>query len=424
MSEKVKCQSLPPWMWVWFIFYIYTLPGLIRMLKENIESFLFSTDPAYTNLTLISRFKLVNAPYLIPSIFLILGSLSVLFPSMRTYYVEKKYKLTENYQLVPAIVEIEDFLKLHAPNLKIKTNLLSQRKEVFIYPIGYRKTGIAIFGKFIKSWRLNRENAQAMLLHEIGHFRNGDALVLGAGSLFEFTVKHSISVIAFFFLIQMVLVFIDLTYFTHDIIVVFVMFFLYLFTDPANILFQALALFILPIVGIWSAELNADKFMLSAINSTENSLKLLGRFKKEKSFKQWLLAQVTHPPNSLRRWMVVNSNEEKSVLLYLFLYPIAHLFQLLMLIIYASTSYIIFFLFGKTNVQEFSGKLLNWIIIYKNTSSFAWLMFSFVIILWPILAVYWVRSFSGLHETYNLGNYKSYFLSSLVLLCVFVLLHS
>ncbi len=425
MSENGKCQSLPPWLWIWFALYIRILPTQIELFKENIESFLYSTDPTQANLTLVSRFKSVNAPYWIPSIFLFLGALSILFPFVRTRYVEKKYKLTENYQRIPAIIEIEDFLKLHAPNLKIKTNLLSQSQEVFIYPIGYRKTGIAIFGKFIKAWRSDKEGSKEILLHEIGHYRNGDAFILGAGSFFEFVVKHSIGIIAFFILIQIFLVFIDLTESTSHNVLAATMFFLYSLTDPIVILFQTLAFFTLPIAGIWSAELNADRFMLtSKVNSTENSLEIIGKLKNEKSLKQWLLAQVTHPPNTLRRWMAMHSGEERSVLLFLFLFPLAHLFELSMLIIYALSSYLIIFLFGVSNIQEFSGKLLKNIMIYIDGRSFTWLFFSIVVILWPMLAVYWVRLFSGLRETYNLEHYKSYFLSALVLLCVFVLSYS
>lgn len=425
MPENGKCQSLPPWLWIWFILYIYMLPTQIELLKENLESFLFSTDPTYANLTLISRFKLVNLPYWIPSTFLFLGALSVLFPFIRTRYVEKKYKLTDNYPVIPAMVEIEYFLKLHVPDLKIKTNLLSQSEEVFIYPIGYRKTGIAIFGKFIKSWRSDRESSQEILLHEIGHYRNGDALILGAGSFFEFVVKHSIGIIAFFFLIQIFLVLIDLTESTTHNILAATMFLPYSLTDPIVILSQTLGFFTLPIVGIWSAELNADRFMLtSEINSTENSLKVIEKLKKEKSFKKWLLAQVTHPPNTLRRWMVVHSGEERSVLLFLFLLPLSHLFQLFMFTIYALSSYIVIFFFGASNIQEFSGKLLKYVMMYIDARSFTWLFFSIIVLLWPILAVYWVRFFSGLHETYNLEHYKSYFSSALVLLCVFILSYS
>ncbi len=422
MSKNGKCQSLPPWLWVWFAVYIYALPSQIKLLKENLESFFFSTDSTYANLTIVSRFKLVNTPYWIPSIFLFLGVLSVLFPFIRTYYVEKKYKLTENYQRIPAIIEIEDFLRLHAPNIKIKTNLTSQSKEVFIYPIGYRTTGIAIFGKFIKSWRLDKEDSQEILLHEIGHYRNGDALILGAGSFFEFVVERSIFIIAFCFLLQITLVLVDLTESASHNILATIMFFLYSLTDPIVVLFETLAFFTLPIIGIWSAELNADRFMLtSKINSTENYLKIMGNLEKERSLKQWILSRVTHPPNSLRRWMVVHSGEEKSVVLFLFLFPLSHLFQLLMLVMHALSSYIIIFLFGISNIQEFSGKLIKYIMMYIDARSFTWLFFSIIVILWPILAIYWVRFFSGMREAYNMENYKSYLLSAMVLLCVFVL---
>lgn len=417
MLENKKCQTLPPWLWVWFAYYIYKLPALIELLKENIGSFLFSTDPTYASVTLISRFKLLNAPFWIPSIFLFLGVLSVFFPHVRTHYIEKKFKLTENYTKIPAIIEIEDFLKLHAPNLKIKTNLLSQSEEVFIYPIGYRKTAIAIFGKFIKSWRSDRESSQEILLHEIGHYRNGDALILGAGSFFEFVVKHSIGIIAFFLLIQIPLVFIDLT--NHNTLSPS-LFFIYGITDPIVIFFHTLAFFTLPIAGIWSAELNADRFMLtSKINFPENPLKVIGKLKKEKSLKRWILSQITHPPNFMRQWMAIHSSEEKSVFLFLFFYPLAHFFELLMLIMFALSSYLILFLFGVSNIQKFSNFLKPIIVDYINSGSSTWLLFSIGVILWPILAVYWVKCFSGLCETYNLASYKSYFLSALVLLFFF-----
>ncbi|MHC1753833.1 MAG: hypothetical protein AB9861_00080 [Methanosarcina sp.] len=425
MLEKEKCQTLPPWLWIWFVLYVYMLPAQIELLKENIGSFFFSADPTYASLTLVNRFKLINAPYWIPSVFLFLGALSIFLPWTREYYVTRKYNLTESYQLVPAMKEIEGFLKIHAPDLKIKASILSQQEEVFIYPRGYRKTGIAIFGKFIKAWRSDREGAQTVLFHEIGHYRNGDALILGAGSFFEFVVKHSLGIIAFFFLIQIPLIFIDLTDSTSHNMLIAIIFFMNAITDPITILFQTLAFFTLPIAGIWSAELNADRFMLtSKIDSTDNPLKVIEKLKKESSLKRWLLSQITHPPNSLRRWMAVHSSEKKSVLLFLFLFPIAHLFQLLMLVIYLLSNYFIAFLFGVRSIQEIVDSLLRNIMLYLDTRSLTWLFFSIVVILWPFIAVYWVRFFSGLRETYNLSNYRSYFLSTFVLLCVFGLSYS
>lgn len=422
MSQIGKGQSLPPWLWVWFILYIFNLPSQIELFKEDLSSSLFSTDPTYANLTLVNRFEIVNADYWIPSILLFLGVMSVFFPRFRKYYVERKYNLNEDYQPIPAVKEIEEFLGLHAPDLRIKANFLNPREMVFIYPVGYRKRCIAIFGRLIKSWRSDREATQAILFHEIGHCRNGDALILGAGSLFELGSRS----IILFLLLKALLFFIDLTKSTpHNIFVVFILSFLNLLPDSLAAFLKSLAFFVLPIAGIWCAELNADRFMVtSKISSLDNSLKVIGRLKNNKSFILRHFYQISHPPNSLRRWMALHSNEEKSVLFYIFFFPLANLFQLLTLVIYAFTMYIIIFLLGASTMQEFSELLLKNVTTYINMRSLRWLLFSILIILWPFLEVYWVKLFIGTHERYNRENCKTYFLSALVLLFIFVLTYS
>ncbi len=420
MPEDEKCQILPPWLWIWFILYLYTFPDQIGLLKENLGAFFFSTDPIYSEITLVNRFKLINAPYWIPSVFLFFGALSVFFPQLRKKNLEKKYNLTDKYQSVPAIIEIENFLKIHAPELRIKANLLSSSEEVFVYPLGYRKTGIAIFGKFIKSWRSDRESAQAVLLHEIGHYRNGDVLILGTGSLFEFVVRHSVSIILFFSLIQIILGLIDITDSSSHNMLIGVFLPINIITDPIIILFQTLAFFTLPIAGIWAAELNADRFMLtSKVNSTSSSLKSMERLRKEKSLKQWLFSQVTHPPNSFRRWMAIHSSEKKTILLYLFLFPIAYVFQLVMLEMYALSSYFITYLFKERNTQEILESLIKNSLLYVNARSLTWFFFSVVIISWPLIAIYWVRFFSRVRETYNIENYKEYLFNASFWICIF-----
>jgi len=202
-------------------------------------------------------------------------------------------------------------------------------------------------------------------------------------------------------------------------------FIMYVITDPIAILFHTLALFTLPIAGIWAAELNADRFMLtSKMNSPRSQLKTIEKLKKEKSLKQWIFSQITHPPNSLRRWMAVHSSEEKSILLFLLFYPFAKFSELLMLIMYALSLFLTSFILRAKNKQGFSNFLEPKIMDYIHEGSYRWLLFSIGIILWPILAVYWVRFFSGMCEKYNLASYKSYFLSALVLLCFFVFSNS
>lgn len=423
MSENEKCQTLPPWIWVCLILYIYELPNLIVKLKTNFMDFLFPTDPTFVDMALVRRFELINSPYWIPRIFLFLGTLSLLFPLIRKYYIEKKYNLTENYQRIPAIIEIENFLTFHAPDLKIKANLLSANEVVFIYPIGYRKTGIAIFGRFIKLWRSDRENAQAVLLHEIGHYRNGDALILGTGSSFEFVLRHTFSIIFFVFLLQIALAFIDLTGTSYRKTFVPQYLLMNIIYYPLPILFQNLAYYVLPIIGIWCAELNADRFMIKSKGDLGvTSLKAIEKLKRETTVKQWLLSQITHPPIIIRRWMATYSFNNKSLLLFLFLFPMAHVFQLfLALMNFLFGTLLVPYLLGALSIQKISETLYKVLIYYVGSRSLIWLSFSILFILWPFIAIYWVRLFSGLREVYNLENYEMYLLNALILTCAFVL---
>lgn len=48
----------------------------------------------------------------------------------------------------------------------------------------YRRSALAIFGGLARLWRADREAAGTILLHEIGHYRQGDPLAQGAGAFF------------------------------------------------------------------------------------------------------------------------------------------------------------------------------------------------------------------------------------------------
>ncbi|WP_164888585.1 M48 family metalloprotease [Methanosarcina sp. MSH10X1] len=402
--------------------------------------------------------SLINVPRLIPSIVLFLGTLTVIAPQLRKYHLEKKYYLTEDYTRIPAILEIEEFLKKYAPDIIIKANFIRFRDEsTFIYPLGYRKTAIAIPSKFIKSWRADRAGTEAVLLHEIGHYRNGDALILGTGSLFEITVKYSLTIVVFLYIIPLTLVTADqniilfydnlaslfstlhimkdtgtpnselLIYFVIQ--VKFIIFtrgsYLLLVMLPERImdlvflLFLTLSTFIIPIIGIWCEELNADRFMLmSKRNDLETSLKTLEKLEDEKSLKSWLLSQVSHPPKALRHWMALHSCEKKSLLSFIFFFPLAYIIQLLILLIQALSSYTISYLTGYLNMQEILEKLLNDLVTAMNRMSPYWLFFAILLLLWPLIAVYWVKFISGSSETYNWENYRGYFFSSIVLIVI------
>jgi Zn-dependent protease with chaperone function len=455
MPENERCQTLPPWLWVWFALYVYSIPALVGRLQESYSDIFFFTDPIYSEVTHFPYLYLLpKVPELIPPLILFLGVFTVAFPQVRRFRIEKKYNLSEDYPRTPALLEIEEFIITHAPGLKIKVNLIYPNETVFVYPLGYRKTSVAIFGKLIKSWRSDRNKAEAMLLHEIGHYRNGDALILGAGSFFEFVVKNSFIITALFLLIPTILIFIDIaitavyemfkiayysvsimeimgnssleigTYVLESSVPILSSLIIQLILIiPETILlllllfFQTASVFILPVAGIWAAELNADRFMAtSKVNSIDNSLKIIGELKTEKSLKQLFRSQITHPPKALRYWMAAHSNEKKSVILFIFLYPAAYLFQLLILILNALSSYTASYLSGLHTIPEILETMRHNIILYMDTHSMIWVFLSIIVVTWPFIAIYWVRFFAGLHEKYNLENYKLYSLCALVLI--------
>lgn len=455
-----KCQALPPWLWVWFILYVYSLPFLIKQWQEDYANFFVYKEAPFTGIE-IHLVVLTNVLLeLIPSIVLFFGTLTVVTPHLRKYHLERKYHLTEDYARIPAIVEIEEFLKKYAPNIIIKANFTRFRDEnTFVYPLGYCKTAIAISSKLIKSWRTDRSGTEAILFHEIGHYRNGDALVLGAGSFFEIVVKYSLTIVTILYIIPEILVIayeniilfynsLVTLYSTLNILkdtgtpnsellayfikqVEFLIFTqgsnLFLVTIPGQVmnlvtlLFNTLSIFILPIIGIWCEELNADRFMLmSKRNNLEISLKTLEKLEYEKSLKNWLLSQISHPPKTLRHWMALHSCEKKSLLLFLVLFPLAYIIRLLILLIQALSSYMISYLTGYLNMQEILEKLLKNLVTAMSIMSPYWLFFATLLLLWPLIAVYWVKFFSGLYETYNWEYYKVYFLSAVVLICTSV----
>ncbi|NJL50139.1 MAG: M48 family metalloprotease [Leptolyngbyaceae cyanobacterium SM2_5_2] len=67
--------------------------------------------------------------------------------------------------------------------------------------MGYRKSAIAIFGGLVKLWRSDPEAGRAILLHELGHCRHGDVLMIGAGSFFETLLNSWVRFLILFFII-------------------------------------------------------------------------------------------------------------------------------------------------------------------------------------------------------------------------------
>ena len=147
---------MPPWLWFWLILYFLSIPGQIRFYTPIVED-LFSLN---------DLFGLVNVPGLLPSFVLFIGVLLIFFPTLRASYLERRFQLVEPDQSSPTLIEMKAFLEQHVPGIHIKTNMLRTDQLAFVYPLGYRNTGIALFGGLFKLWHSDRKTAEAVLLHE------------------------------------------------------------------------------------------------------------------------------------------------------------------------------------------------------------------------------------------------------------------
>ncbi len=185
--ESQESRSLPPWLWFWLVVYTLTFPTLIDSLRSSLND-IFSLEVSPVEKTIVPHFyllyRLLNVPEVIPSLVLLLGILTIFIPWIRAAWLERHFDLTEPPSTIPALQAVSEFVHRYAPDLRIKVNLRRFDQLAFVYPLGYRTTAVAIFGGLITRWRSDRQAAEAILLHELAHYRNGDTLIVGAGSFF------------------------------------------------------------------------------------------------------------------------------------------------------------------------------------------------------------------------------------------------
>ncbi len=193
-TSSAKTPLLPVWLWFWLGVYITSLPGLISYLiylfhDVFAQYYTWSVEVSGEN-SFFELLRVINLYEIAAYILVLIGVVSILFAQVRGRHIERKYKLTKQ-DGKPAIQEVTSFVRQYVPHLQVKANLLSPIDQfAIIYPLGFRKPALGIFNKLIMLWRSDRKTAEAILMHEIAHVRQGDTIVLGAGSLFKTAVSY------------------------------------------------------------------------------------------------------------------------------------------------------------------------------------------------------------------------------------------
>ena len=187
-SEQ-RSSVLPPWLWFWLAIYIIGVSSVFDRVKVNLLILFTGNDGINSSIRYSAFERVPGVVEILLDFALFTGVLTVFLPWIRTVFLQRKYGLTEPQFLPPGTPQqtlqtlsgVSGFVREHAPGLILTYNaggkILSDK--AFVYPIGYRKAGLALSGRLLALWNRDQQAAEAILLHEIEHFRHGDMLVIG-----------------------------------------------------------------------------------------------------------------------------------------------------------------------------------------------------------------------------------------------------
>jgi Zn-dependent protease with chaperone function len=418
MPTVNEFRLLPPWLWFWLGVYLITLPNRIinewfPLLQDVFAGYYTWAVAEAGSTPLFQMLRVSNILEIVPSLVVFVGVITLFLPRWRATRIERRYKLSEPAS-IPAVQEIQTFLAQYAPDIQLRANLTQFDHLAFAYPLGYRKYAIGIFGSLVKLWRSDKKAAQAILLHEIAHCRQGDVLAVGVGSYFEKLLSSWIWLFLLLGLFPLLLFnvgslvdswqrlsmigpfpyerFISniIYYFLGDI-VVSIYLFLYIFS-----------VFIFPLVCIWSSEFNADRFALETLQYDEEVTQALSYLSYTESWGRRLLFGLSHPPTWLRRGLSKHYRSLLASAFLILLYPLAYPIKILTLLASVLIPELMFSI-------EDVGQTFN-IAIQAMLSSVTsiWVAMAVCLLIWPLIAPYWEWMFTGKKRALNWSHYGVY----------------
>jgi hypothetical protein len=289
--------------------------------------------------------------------------------------VEHRLGLTEQRRAV--IVEIEDFLREHGSGVEVRANLARQDRVARIYPAGWRRARLAVFGPLVALWRRDQPAAQAVLLHEVAHIRTGDQLFLGLGSPFVALANLWLLLLTVFGVLPLA-GFALVQYPTAQA----------LSAQLLLLLTQVPRVLLLPVGALWLAELAADRYVIDCGLRTE-LLRALGTQDRQGGRYLRALTHLSHPPRVLRR-CALRSGPRRDVTL-LASWPLLVLAQLLITLSSAIPASL---LLGSPGQQVIEAAVRN-SGAFLADSARLWGPAAVLLLIWPVVARPWTRWWAG-----------------------------
>jgi Peptidase family M48 len=376
VDARAVAGPMLPWLWIWLI------GDLAVLIPAEIsdERYLFAT---YTGHGDISARLTAGTPYKLLFLFAVLagltyavlavGAVAALFPHLRGRWVERRFRLAASDQAV--VADMQRYVSCCAPSVQLRV-AISNGQMARIYPVGWRRARIAVFLPLIALWERDRPAAQAILLHEAAHYRNGDQLAVGLGSPFVWLIR--IWVPAFLLLVVSPVV----VYFTlgGGLLAQAVS------GQGALQLTQPASLLILPVTALWLAELNADALTarITGMDPLLNALRTTAQ--TPASVTARALTLLSHPPLRLR----VRSARPRLVttILLLAAWPTALIAQLAVLVLGTLTAEL---LIGQP-LRQTSIDLAAGIRLFLLSNEILIIAVIVLLLLWPVLSRPWDKT--------------------------------
>jgi len=427
LKSKTTDIQAPPWLWVWIVLFVLSVPdwfshfrGSMRALLA-IEGAMPDYGSPFVRLVLTPTFLEV-----LPTAVLTLGIVILLIPWLRALLIERRDHLSEmpvDYPS-PIILEIGDFIRQHVPHAKIKVRLANSKRLASVYPASFHHDVIVIFGGLVRIWRLNRAEGEAILLHELAHHQRRDAIIVGVGSplvyIVRFWVPISILLALSIWCIEVIQAINNQQLANQsgiwntiwELTGQFVTVVLPGFTPIiVAVLIWTIAIFIVPIFGIWCAELSADRFAISREESHGAFVGWLSRQRDSKGITDWAFRRIAHPPMALRLWMARNQEHWFSLVFLLLLFPSAYLIRFIFLIGWGLIAHIL----GGSPSDQLIEEIPMWTDSYFRSLESTYAIFGVVLIVWPWIGTLLRYLTKRTSSVYKVDRYKIYAIIGVVL---------
>ncbi|SNX66338.1 Zn-dependent protease with chaperone function [Streptomyces sp. TLI_55] len=370
-SRPTRLWGPPPWLWLTLGLFAGQVPLLVDWLAWTASwtGTEHGRDPAL--LTALA----LTVVQLLPVVFLLAGALSVAPPQPRTWWVERHYKLQPPDHEPDGTPHVYDqmrrFLTRQAPGIELRVTV---RRDLLarVYPGGWRTTRVGVFSPLVSLWQRDREAAEAVLLHEIGHLRYGEQHVTGLGSPFTGLVRAWPYVFTVFGLLPVALLLASGNAAAP------------LLSAQIVLVVLAVPKTLLVVVGaLWTAELTADRYAAAAAVPTaqQRALNALAQSTHD------ALARLYHPPVRMRLWFAARAEQPVTQLLLVLLWPAAMLTENLLDLCGAELAYR---LLDDTTAADATRKAVS-LAREQLASGPTWWATLGTLAAWPLLTGVWAR---------------------------------